>query len=782
MKIFRTYPLFTVALIMILGVLAFVSPLKAQTGDPIPPEVANHAVEWPLANGDYANTRSAGASSIDSTNVNTLGEAWTFAIPGTGPYGAAASNPIIVNQTVYLEDLASNIYAINLEDGSVGWQANFNETAFGPNGPAVGYGKIFAAIGTTNVAAISTEDGSVVWNVRLTEGDVEGITIQPIVYDGLVYVSTVPGSSDQNFYAGNVSGILYALDEETGEIVWQFNTVESDDLWGYAEVNSGGGAWYPPAVDTSNGDIFFGIGNPGPWPGTEEFPNGSSRPGNNLYTNSMLSLDHRTGELNWFRQVLPHDLFDLDFQISPILATVNYLDQQRDVVIGAGKLGRVFAFDRASGEILWQTAVGQHENDLLDQLAEGQTTEVMPGPLGGVETPMAMAEDGMIYVPVVNLAGYYEPGQFVDSQFDFSTASGELVAIDGNTGKIVWQNDFDTMNIGAATVVNDLVFTATMDGMIYAFDRHTGEQLWSYQAAAGINGWPAVVGDIILWPAGQGENPTLVALQLGAGSQAESTATVQAPEITQEATPQPPVSTEEASPQGNSQNSSSVTVAVSETSYNISLDTSSVPAGDVTFNVSNNASDTPHELLVIRTDTAADSMPTDDSGNLMEDQLNIVGKAEDISPGGSATISVTLEPGHYVLACNLPGHFSQGMHIDFTVEDSSSNTNNSSEATPEATSEASSGQTVQVSLVEYAFRMPEQVNSGRVTFEVTNNGSVPHNFQISGNGIDRSFDQNLEPGDTQTMQLTLDAGTYDIVCPVDSHAQQGMRTTLTVNG
>ncbi|MCA9914110.1 MAG: PQQ-binding-like beta-propeller repeat protein, partial [Anaerolineae bacterium] len=555
----------TVFAFAILGLFLSRLPIEAQTNDPIPPEVANHEVEWPLPNRDYANTRSAVESPIDSTSVNTLQEAWTFAIPGTGPYGAAASNPVVVDQTVYFEDLASNIHAINLEDGSVRWQRNFNETAYGPNGPVVAYGKVFAVVGTSNLAAINAEDGSILWNVRLTEGDVEGITIQPSVYDGLVYVSTVPGSSDQNFYQGGVAGILYALDQETGEIVWEFNTVASDDLWGYAEINSGGGAWYPPAIDTTTGDIFFGIGNPGPWPGTEEFPNGTSHPGANLYTNSMLSLDHASGELQWFQQVLPHDLFDLDLQISPILATIDRYGESRDVVIGAGKMGRVYAFDRATGDILWQTAVGEHQNDMLDQLPEGEITEVLPGPLGGVETPMAMANDGMIYVPVVNLPGYYEPGRFVDDRFNFSNATGELVAIDGNTGKIMWQVNFDTMNIGAATVVNDLVFTATNDGMIYAFDRYTGEQKWSWQAPAGINGWPAVVGETIIWPAGQGENPTLVALRLS-----ESAATSTSSEST--ACPEAP------SQQG-------TTVAVTETSYNIELDQSSAPAGDVTFQI-----------------------------------------------------------------------------------------------------------------------------------------------------------------------------------------------------
>lgn len=158
--------------------------------------------------------------------------------------------------------------------------------------------------------------------------------------------------------------------------------------------------------------------------------------------------------------------------------------------------------------------MGLHKNDDVLAIPEGQTIEVAPGVLGGVETPMALA-GGVLYVPIVNLPSSFSPTAFDFSTFDLSRSTGELVAIDVNTGAILWAQTYPTMNIGAATVVNDLVFTATMDGMIYAYDRVTGDEVWSYQAPAGVNGWPAVVDDTILWPAGMGEAPVLVALKLG---------------------------------------------------------------------------------------------------------------------------------------------------------------------------------------------------------------------------------------------------------------------------
>ena len=295
-------------------------------------------------------------------------------------------------------------------------------------------------------------------------------------------------------------------------MVWQFSTVDSKDLWGNPDVNSGGGAWYPPAIDVNTGTTYWGTGNPGPIPGTEEFPSGSSRPGPNLYTETLLALDSTTGKLLWYKQVKPHDLFDLDFQCSPILTTADIKGKTTDIVIGSGKLGEVYAFDRKSGEIYWQTPVGQHKNDDLTQLPVGTTT-VLPGPDGGVLTPMACA-DGILYLPVVNHAGDYTPTEFVEATYDENGGTGELVALNVSTGEPIWNKNFDSIAIGGATVVNDLVFTSTLDGMIYALDRGTGQEVWSYQAPGGINGWPAISGDFIIFPVGLGPVAELIAFKI----------------------------------------------------------------------------------------------------------------------------------------------------------------------------------------------------------------------------------------------------------------------------
>ena len=122
----------------------------------------------------------------------------------------------------------------------------------------------------------------------------------------------------------------------------------------------------------------------------------------------------------------------------------------------------------------------------------------------------------------------YTPSEFVASSFDFGAAKGELVAIDTSSGKIKWNYSFDTLNLGSATVVNDLVFTATYDGKIYAFNKITGEKVWEYQASGGINGWPAVTGDTIVYPVGLGKTPELLGFKIGGTIQTQVPATVPA--------------------------------------------------------------------------------------------------------------------------------------------------------------------------------------------------------------------------------------------------------------
>lgn len=498
----------SLSLLILVLVLAIFFGFYLSSRSRIPSEVTLNASDWPMANQNYSNTRAAVGSTISSSTVSSLSPTWSLPITGVSEWGAATTNPVILGNIVYFQDLQSNVYAVDFNSGKQLWMKKYNLPISGPNGVAVGYGKVFAQKGHYDVVALDM-NGNELWDKKISNNDNVGVDVQLSVYGNMVYASTVPGVTNSNFYKGGGIGVIYALDTNTGVVKWSFDTVDTADIWGNPGVNSGGGAWYPPAIDTSANTLFWGTGNPAPWPGTTDFPNGNSRPGNNLYTSSLISLNQSNGKLKWYNQVSPHDLFDFDFEVSPILTTV----KGKNIVIGAGKMGKVVAFDRASGQTIWSTNVGTHLNDTLTKLPTG-VTSVSPSPLGGVETNLAYA-NGVVYVPLNDMTVQYTPSGFVATSFNLSAGKGELVAIDAASGKILWSNKFNSLDVGAATLVNDLVFTSTYDGNIYAFDAKSGKQVWTYQAPGGINAWPAVKGDTILFPVGLGKNPQLLAFKIG---------------------------------------------------------------------------------------------------------------------------------------------------------------------------------------------------------------------------------------------------------------------------
>lgn len=478
--------------------------------DAAPPEVTAAAAEWPLPNRDYAGTRATFDSPINASNVASLKEAWSFELPGAGTFGAGTAAPIVLDGTVYYVDMQSNVMAIDAKSGKARWMKKYADAAAGPNGMAVGWGKLFVPSSDSSFVALDLQNGNELWKAPIDVPKNGGIGIAPIAYDGLVYLSTEPVNSTSQ-YLGGVNGTFYALDQETGKVVWKFETVMDSGLWGHPEINSGGGAWYPPTIDVERDIMYWGVGNPAAYPGTAEFPNGSSHPGDNLYTNSVVALGHADGSLRWYHQERPHDFFDLDFQNPPIVARLSIDGEERNLVFGSGKTGTVVALDADNeGELLWRASVGKHENDTLTELPDAGAV-VFPGDLGGVETPMAYAE-GTLYVPVCNQGRQFFPTRSGDLD---DVGTGELIALDARDGSVRWKKELPLQTYASTTVVNDLVLVATIDGTVYFFNRETGAEVWRYSSPIGINAPISVAGNLLLIPAGAGIGiPKLIALTL----------------------------------------------------------------------------------------------------------------------------------------------------------------------------------------------------------------------------------------------------------------------------
>jgi alcohol dehydrogenase (cytochrome c) len=490
-----------------------------------PAATGRPAAGWTAPDADLASTRYV-ASGITSADVSKLGVAWTVPLTMSTAHtdGAYATTPVIVNGVVYVQDLDSNVFAISLATGKVLWTHDYNSPNGGPDGVNVADGVVYAATATAAVA-LDAATGTQLWSRTLTENDHEGIAMAPGYNNGTVYVSTVPANVTTQYGAGG-QGILWALSAKTGAPEWSWN--QDQNLWGNPGVNSGAGLWYPPSFD-AEGNIYMGIANPAPIFGTESYPLGSSRPGPNLYTDSVVKLSP-AGKLLWYYQLTPHDLYDWDLQNPPVLTTAN----GRAVVIDGGKAGIMIELDAQTGKLLWQRPVGGHSGHENDGLLTEHVTPTSHDPLpaayclepslyGGMLTELA-SNGSTTFAAVNDWALPASPSGFtgsVASQLQsFGNAVGEMVAVNQDTGTVIWDTPLPASPFGAATVTNDVVFTTTFKGYLYALDATTGAILFKTPMSAGSNAPVAVDGDYVIAGAGvdlsSGDRNMIIAYKLGA--------------------------------------------------------------------------------------------------------------------------------------------------------------------------------------------------------------------------------------------------------------------------
>jgi alcohol dehydrogenase (cytochrome c) len=492
------------------------------------------AAGWTLPGGNLANTRDV-ASAITSSNVARLGVAWCVPIESTGLAGSVgvddgySTTPVVVSGVVYLQDIESNVMAIKLATGKVLWAHNYSSDNGGPDGVNVANGVVYAATNHSAVA-LSAATGRQLWSRTLIGNDHEGIDMAPGYNDGTVYVSTVPVNPTVGVYLGGGKGILWALNAATGAPEWSWDEVQN--LWGDPAVNSGGGLWDPPSFD-SQGNIYIGIANPGPigeagWP--KGYPWATSRPGPNLYTDSVVKLSP-AGKLLWYYQLTPHDLYDWDLQNSPVLTTAG----GQPVVLDGGKAGILIELSAQTGKLIWKLPVGVHtghDNDGL--LTENDTPashfplparfELEPGPFGGIETPLA-TNGSTVFAAVNNLAVPMTvdgvAGNTKQLESSVAKATGEMIAVNQDTGKIEWADQLPSSPYGAATVTNDVVFTTTYSGYLYAFNAATGAILLRTPLSSGTNAPVTVDGGYVIAGAGvpsplKNRHALIIAYKLGA--------------------------------------------------------------------------------------------------------------------------------------------------------------------------------------------------------------------------------------------------------------------------
>ena len=378
----------------------------------------------------------------------------------------------------YVQDLASNVMAYDLETGEQLWKVEYKAPTIGPNGLAYEDGVLF---GVTNgdVFALDAESGEKVWEKQvldydfgIAEGQNLGFTIQPAVRDGVLHLSEAAKAG---------GGRALAFDAETGEQLWTFDTTDEPQ----GDETPSGGAWNTPLVD-DDGNVYYSVAN-----GYYSHNSPKSTQNERLYTNSLVKLDGETGELLWHYQALPNDFWDWDLHLSRSSRTMMATSSSSP----AGSWATSSRSIRRPAKRCGRPPVGTHnghDDDSRKQL-EGTLElprppfEVFPGPYGGVETNLAVA-DGKVYAAVVNLPGQVKKAADLNRpvlEVDFATGKGELVRLDLATGEIDWSVELDTMPFGAATSRTTSCSRRSSTGALVAHSLEDGSEVWSTRAAGG---------------------------------------------------------------------------------------------------------------------------------------------------------------------------------------------------------------------------------------------------------------------------------------------------------
>ena len=480
---------------------------------------------WLHVNGGYEQARYFQGNQINSGNVSKLRPAFIFQTAVTESMETA---PLIVDGVMFLTTSYNHVYAIDAATGEEYWHYKHKMgpiTVYccGPNnrGVAASDGLLFMGTLDAKLVALDAKTGKMVWETEIADPE-KGYseTMAPTVVDGKVLIGTNGGEY-------GIRGFVKAFDAKTGNLLWTFHTIPDkghEGVWATHDATGrnmlrdiaaekktlqtgggdfyqtlGGGVWMTPAVDLETRTVFFVVGNPSP----DLY--GAIRPGDNLYTNSMVAVSLDNGSYKWHSQYIAHDVWDLD-AVSPVILTEAKGKDGKNVkvAIHGGKTGHVYVHDRATGELIrFSEAMIPQENMWVLPTKDGK--RMLPGANGGVEwNPMAfnpktrLAYAANLHQPMtyhVEEAEY--PGGdklWLGGAFKVIPSEkqwGRLSAVNIDTGKVAWKADTDQPLMGGVlATAGNLVFTGEGNGAFNAYDAANGKKLWSFNAGAGVNSPP----------------------------------------------------------------------------------------------------------------------------------------------------------------------------------------------------------------------------------------------------------------------------------------------------
>ena len=496
---------------------------------------------WLTYSGAYSSQRYSALDQITPDNVGDLTLQWVYQAAAPGPWQAT---PIVADGVMYLTQRPNDVVALDARTGRVYWVYSYptppdHRACCGANnrGVAILGDRVFMATLDAHVVALDAATGAELWNVEIADKNLAyAFTLAPLAIRDKVIVGSTGG--DQG-----IRGFIAALDAATGEEAWRFHTIPGPGEPGHetwepcppnpetycdpeAWKHGGGAAWLTGSYDPELDLIYWGVGNPGP-----DF-NRAQRPGDNLYTSSVVALDAATGEIRWHFQFTPADPYDYDAVQIPVLADIERGGQVFKVVLWANRNGFYYVLDRATGRFLdgvpfvslnWAEGLDDSGRPVETPQPPGMPT--YPGIHGGTNwySPSFSPRTELFYIsawennatifsdgpaeyeegeyftgggiaahgPVPNAPGVPSISRGPINNWTDAVGSGAVLALDALTGEQQWKFEMtDVIRSGILTTASDLLFTGARSGYFQALDARNGELLWKASLGAQIVNGP----------------------------------------------------------------------------------------------------------------------------------------------------------------------------------------------------------------------------------------------------------------------------------------------------
>jgi len=502
------------ALLLLAATLAGAGPLSAQV---TAARIRNADAEphnWLTYAGNYQSHRHTTLSQINRDNVAQLRTAWVYQIRRAG---IVETSPLVADGVMYLSEPPSTVTALDIRTGRPLWSysPNIPSDVIVIGSPQVNRGVALldgtVYVGTIHghLIALDAVTGAVRWDVEVEDNrKAYYLTLAPLALEDRIIVG-VSGAE------AGIRGFVDAYDAKTGKRLWRTHTVPApgepgSETWGGDSWKTGGGStWLTGSYDPDLNLLYWTTGNPGPdW-------NGDSRPGDNLYTCSVLALDPRDGKLKWHFQFTPHDTHDWDANETVVLFDAPINGRTRQLLAQTNRNAFYYVLDRATGEFLvgtpyarqtWAEGLDAKGRPILrpglEPSAEGtlvypdvQGASNWPSPSYSPQTKLfyqAAREMGSIYFK--GEAEYRPGGAFTGGGVRILTgddAYGAIRALEATTGKLVWEYRLHSPGwTSLISTAGGLVFGGTEEGNFLALDAATGKLLWETQLGAAVRGIP----------------------------------------------------------------------------------------------------------------------------------------------------------------------------------------------------------------------------------------------------------------------------------------------------